>query len=103
MLRFVSIVIFLLTLSFFYHQREKIERKTDWLLIILLGIVGVFINQWSFFVGLETADPTTAALILATTTILAGVLEAIFIHDKITIRMGIGYLDDIIGLFSVVT
>src|SRR5699024_6056964 len=55
------------------------------------------------FVGLETADPTTAALILATTPILAGVLAAIFLHEKITIRMGIGSLVAIIGIFYVVT
>lgn len=103
MLRLVSIVIFLLSLSFFYHQRKKIERKMDWLFIILLGVVGVFINQWSFFVGLETADPTTAALILATTPILAGVLAAIFLHEKITLRMGIGSFVAITGIFYVVT
>lgn len=75
----------------------------DFVLLIVLGIIGVFLNQWSFFAGLETADPTTAALILATTPILTGFLAAIFLKEKITLRMVFGSLIAIIGIFYVVT
>ncbi|USK60252.1 hypothetical protein [Peribacillus asahii] len=30
--------------------------------VIFLGVYGEFINQWSFFRGLQTADPTTPIL-----------------------------------------
>ncbi|WP_410429696.1 EamA family transporter [Metabacillus litoralis] len=46
---------------------------------MFLGVFGVFINQWSFLRGLQTADPTTSALILATTPILTGFLAVCLI------------------------
>lgn len=102
-LRLCIIVLFLLGLSFFYRHRQKVIYKSDLLLLVVLGVVGIFINQWSFFMGLTTADPTTAALILATTPILTGFLAAIFLHEKITLRMVFGSLIAIIGIFYVVT
>lgn len=98
-LRLVMIVLLLVGLSFFYRSNQKVTNKNDLLLIALLGIVGVFINQWSFFAGLETADPTTAALILATTPILTGFLAAIFLKERITVRMIFGSLLAIVGIF----
>src|SRR5699024_7416872 len=80
----------------------KRVNKTDLLAIVFLGIVGVFINQWSFFVGLQTADPTTSALILATTPILASFLAATFLKEKLTIRMLFGSIVAIIGIYFVV-
>src|SRR5699024_5235051 len=75
----------------------------DLLAIIFLGIVGVFINQWSFFVGLQTADPTTSALILATAPNLTAVLADILLTEKLTIRMLVGSVVAIIGIYFVVT
>src|SRR5690625_4702298 len=103
MLRLFMIVLFLLSLSFFYRSKQKIAFTMDVVLLIVLGIIGVFLNQWSFFAGLETADPTTAALILATTPILTGFLAAIFLKEKITLRMIFGSFIAIIGIFYVVT
>src|SRR5699024_1755573 len=62
LLRLFFIVILLLGIAF-YQKHLKRVNKLDLLAIIFLGIVGVFINQWSFFIGLQTADPTTSALI----------------------------------------
>lgn len=55
-----------------------------------------------FFAGLETADPTTSALILATTPILTGVLAGVFLKEKLTIRMLLGSIVAVIGIFFVV-
>jgi len=103
MLRLLMIVIFLISLSFLYRSKQKIAFKKDLVLLLLLGVIGVFLNQWSFFAGLETADPTTAALILATTPIVTGFLAAIFLKEKITLRMVFGSLVAMIGIFYVVT
>lgn len=103
MLRLLVIVLFLLGLSLFYRREQKKLLRSDWILMFLLGVIGVFINQWTFFVGLETADPTIAALILATTPILTGFLAAIFLKEKITVRMVIGSLIAIGGILYVVT
>lgn len=82
MLRLFFIVLFLIGLSSYKIHFNGLNH-TDLLALIFLGIIGVFINQWSFFVGLQTADPTTSALILATTPILTGFLAAVFFKRKI--------------------
>ncbi|WP_156289852.1 DMT family transporter [Oceanobacillus salinisoli] len=101
MLRLLFIVLFLIGLSSFKRHLKRVN-KSDLLAIFFLGVIGVFINQWSFFAGLQTADPTTSALILATTPILTSVLAAIFLKEKLTIRMLIGSIVAIIGIYFVV-
>src|SRR5690625_1786775 len=102
MLRLLFIVLFLIGLSS-YKKHFKRVNKSNLLSIVFLGIIGVYINQWSFFVGLQTADPTTSALILATTPILTSILAAVFLKEKLTIRMLIGSIVAVIGIFFVVT
>jgi hypothetical protein len=50
---------------------NKRVNKSDLPAVIFL-VFGVFINQWSFLRGLQTADPTTSALIFAIKPILTG-------------------------------
>ena len=102
MLRLLFIVLFLIGIST-YKKHFKRVSKSDLLAVFFLGVIGVFINQWSFFVGLQTADPTTSALILATTPILTSVLAAIFLKEKLTIRMLMGSIVALIGIYFVVT
>ena len=100
-LRLLFIVLFLVGLTS-YKKNFKRVNKSDVLSIILLGVVGVFINQWSFFKGLQTADPTTSAIILAMTPIVTGMLAAIFLKEKLTIRMLMGSVLAIVGIYFVV-
>ncbi|QKY71413.1 DMT family transporter [Lentibacillus sp. CBA3610] len=96
------IVLFLIIFVSSRHGLQKISPR-DWAWILLLGVVGVFINQWTFFEGLVTADSTTSALILATAPILTGVLAAIFLNEKFTPRMLFGSAIAITGIYFVVT
>jgi drug/metabolite transporter (DMT)-like permease len=100
-LRLLFIVLFLIGLSSYKKHFNRVN-KSDLLAVFFLGVIGVFINQWSFFVGLQTADPTTSALILATTPIITSVLAAIFLKEKLTIRMLLGSIVAIIGIYFVV-
>lgn len=102
MLRLLFIVLFLVGLASYKKHFKRLDQK-DLLSVILLGVIGVFINQWSFFIGLQTADTTTSALILATTPILTGFLAAIFLKEKLSIRMVMGSIVAIIGITFVVT
>lgn len=102
MLRLLFIVLFLAGIAAYRRHCKRINRK-DLLAVLVLGIVGVYINQWTFFVGMQTADTTLSALILATTPILTGFLAAIFLKEKVTIRMVLGSIVAIIGIFFVVT
>ncbi|GIO23835.1 DMT family transporter [Oceanobacillus sp. J11TS1] len=101
-LRLFFIVLLLIGIACYRRSVKPINKK-DWPAILVLGVIGVFINQWSFFVGLETSDPTTSALILATAPILTGLLAAIFLKEKLTLRMLGGSICAIIGIFLVVT
>lgn len=101
-LRLLFIVLFLAGLSSYKNQFKRIN-KSDFFFIFFLGVIGVWINQWSFFAALQTADPTTSALILATAPILTSFLAAIFLKEKLTIHMLIGSLIAIIGIYFVVT
>lgn len=102
MLRLLFIVLFLGSIATYKKHFKRLD-KTDFIAILFLGIVGVFINQWSFFVGLQTADTTLSALVLAMTPILTGFLAAIFLKEKITIFMVMGSVVAITGIFFVVT
>jgi len=102
MLRLLFIVLFLLGLNLVKKQLKPL-KKSEFQSIFVLGVIGVFINQWSFFEGLQTADPTTSALILATTPILTGILAAIFLKEKFTLRMLLGSMVAIVGIYFVVT
>jgi len=101
-LRLFFIVIFLAGLALYKGNVERLNKK-DILPILSLGVIGVFINQLTFFIGLQTADPTTSALIIATAPILTGFLAAIFLKEKLTVRMLIGSVIAIIGIAFVVT
>lgn len=102
-LRLLCIVLFLFILQPVYRSQRQVMQRRDLVALIFLGIVGVFVNQWSFFIGLETADPTIAALILALTPIVTAFLAVIFLREKISIRMVIGSAIAIVGIFYVVT
>ncbi|SKB06712.1 Permease of the drug/metabolite transporter (DMT) superfamily [Sporosarcina newyorkensis] len=101
-LRLLFIVLFLIGISAYKKQLRRVT-KADFLALFFLGVIGVFINQWSFFEGLQTADPTTSALILATAPIVTGVLAAIFLKEKFPIRMLMGSVVALIGIYFVVT
>jgi len=100
-LRLLFVVLLLVGISA-YKRHFKQVNKNELLTILFLGVIGVYINQWSFFAGLQTADPTTSALILATTPILTGLLAALFLKEKLTTRMLTGSIVAIVGIYFVV-
>ncbi|NTU20432.1 DMT family transporter [Brevibacillus sp. HB1.2] len=100
-MRLLFIVLFLLIWSRGRLKMPKLTR-TDWFLLAVLGVVGVFINQWSFYKGLVTADPTTSALILALTPITTALLAALFLKESLTGRMAIGSVIGTSGVLFVI-
>ncbi|TMN22740.1 DMT family transporter [Lentibacillus cibarius] len=101
-LRLLFIVLFLIIFILPTQGLRKISIR-DWAWIFLLGVVGVFINQLTFFKGLVTADSTSSALILATAPILTGFLASAFLKETFTSRMLFGSVVAIIGIYFVVT
>lgn len=100
-LRLLFITIFLLIWSRGRLCMPTLTR-TDWMLLGTLGIVGVFINQWSFYKGLVTADPTTSALVLALTPVTTALLAAVFLKESLTPRMVLGSVIGTAGVLFVI-
>jgi len=101
MLRLLFIVLTLLVVALATRQFERLTWK-DFKLLIPLGLIGVFLNQWSFFMGLKDADSTVAALILAVAPIVTAVLAAVFLGEKWKVRSIIGSIIAILGIYFVI-
>ncbi|MGM0713411.1 DMT family transporter [Brevibacillus parabrevis] len=100
-MRLLFIALFLLIWAKGRLTIPKLSRR-DWLLVATLGIVGVGINQWSFYKGLVTADPTTSSLILALTPVTTALLAALFLKEALTWRMGLGAIIGTAGVLFVI-
>lgn len=77
-------------------------RRKDWLLILPLGLVGTVVNQSTFFIGMQSTDPTTAALILSLAPIVATLLSAVFLKEPVAPRVYVGAVVATSGVFLVV-
>ncbi|WP_212934807.1 DMT family transporter [Bacillus hominis] len=77
---------------------EKNEMKS----VLLIGVMGVAINQWSFYEGLQTAEPTTAALILALTPVVTSILAVFILNEPLTAKLVIGGGIATFGVFFVI-
>ncbi|WDV96843.1 DMT family transporter [Brevibacillus parabrevis] len=100
-MRLLFIALFLLIWAKGRLTIPKLSRR-DWLLVAILGIVGVGINQWSFYKGLVTADPTTSSLILALTPVTTALLAALFLKEALSWRMGLGAVIGTAGVLFVI-
>lgn len=101
-LRLFFISIFMMLYAVMTKKWKKIHKK-DWFMIFLLGLVGTCINQWSFYSALETAHPTTSALILALAPITTALLASVFLKEKLTKQFLIGSIVALVGVFLVIT
>ncbi|WP_310622027.1 DMT family transporter [Flexibacterium corallicola] len=69
----------------------------------ILGVIGVAGFNGSLFLGLQTSNPITAALIMATTPISANIVEALISKKLPEIIRVIGMVISLIGVALVVT
>jgi len=100
--RLLFIVMFMMIYAVTVNKWKKIHKK-DWFMMFLLGLIGTCINQWSFYAALETAHPTTSALILALAPITTSLLASIFLKERLSKQFCIGSIVALIGVFFVIT
>jgi drug/metabolite transporter (DMT)-like permease len=74
----------------------------DILYMLPLAVVGYLMNQVAFFTGLQTTGATTAALILSLSPICTALLARLFLKEPFTLRMAIGSVIALAGVFFVV-
>ncbi|PHM22681.1 drug/metabolite transporter (DMT)-like permease [Xenorhabdus ehlersii] len=90
----------------FFVWKEGIHSnvlKQNWLAFIVLGAIGVAGFNGAFFVGLQSSNPVTAALIVATTPISANILEAIINRRLPGLMRVIGMAISLLGVALVIT
>ncbi len=100
--RLFFIAMLMMLYAVIVNKWKKIHKK-DWFMMFLLGLIGTCINQWSFYAALETAHPTTSALILALAPITTSLLASIFLKESLTKQFCIGSIVALIGVFLVIT
>jgi drug/metabolite transporter (DMT)-like permease len=75
--------------------------KRDWKYLVPIALL-TLINQSSFYIGLQYADPTTSSLIISISPIAVSLLAAVFLKERLTVRMSIGSVVALTGVFFVV-
>lgn len=93
--------LFLLIYAWITKKFVKIKRK-EWGLLLLLGLIGTLANQTAYFNGLLTTDATTASLILSLAPIVTAILASFFLKEKFTVKMMVGSVLALIGVFFVI-
>ncbi|OPH48449.1 permease [Paenibacillus ferrarius] len=90
-------------LSYLIIAKRMIRLTTrDVVYLIPLALIGMLLHQVSFFTGLQTIDATTASLILSLSPIFTALLARIFLRESFTLRMAVGSLVALAGVFFVV-
>ncbi|QOS79543.1 DMT family transporter [Paenibacillus sp. JNUCC31] len=75
----------------------------DVIYLIPIALIGMLLHQVSFFTGLQTIDATTTSLILSLSPIFTALLARIFLRESFPLRMAVGSLVALIGVFFVVS
>ncbi|PHM69261.1 DMT family transporter [Xenorhabdus kozodoii] len=90
----------------FFAWKEGINSKVlrqNWRAFIVLGAIGVAGFNGAFFVGLQSSNPVTAALIVATSPISANILEAIIKRQLPGLMRVVGMVISLLGVALVIT
>ncbi len=90
-IRVVSAVLVFGALSLFV-VKEKVQRKSDWVRIILCGLFGITLNQLSFFSGLNLTSPINASLIQTVSPVVVVLLSAYLLKERIQVFRMVGIL-----------
>ncbi|HWP82814.1 MAG TPA: DMT family transporter [Bacteroidota bacterium] len=81
--------------------RLKIE-KGDWRKIVLLGFLGLPVNQYLYLYGMKFTTPANGALLYAATPVLVLVLSYFMLGERVTVQKTIGILLAFAGIVLVI-
>lgn len=84
-------------------RRFELPTRQDWKLLVPIGAMSVLVNQSCFYIGMQDADPTSSSLLLSLSPIAIGLLAAVFLKERLTLRMAIGSVIAVSGVFFVVS
>lgn len=102
-LRFAIASIFLLVLTWKLDGRLPSLNKHQIILVVLLGMSGIFTYNVLFFKGLKLIEAGRAALIIATCPVFITACSAVLLKEKINLTKGLGILISVYGAVIVVS
>lgn len=75
----------------------------QWLLLALIGLTSIFLHQLTLAGGVSTTTATNASLILGLNPLTTALLAALFVGEKMNLRLGIGIVLGFLGVLIAVT
>jgi len=100
--RFFGASIILLPLLFIKNSWPTHITKKDWMLFIVLGLTGIFLYNFAFFMASKHAPVIKSSLFIAANPIVITILSGIFLKEVITKYQIIGLISAIIGVFYII-
>ncbi len=96
-IRLIAINLFLWIFASKYFTVPRVPVKV-WIVIIISGIIGIAANQYTFFLGLVTANPVTSALILALAPIMTAIITLLVFSERRGVKFWLGALLALAGV-----
>lgn len=102
-LLFAIIVIFPLAIINEGSLMEYKINKSDWYLIFLQGLTGIFIFRIFIILGLRFTSAVESGIIMSTTPAILALFSYFFIKEKITLRTIVGIGISVLGIILLCT
>ena len=100
--RLMFILIFLFFMTFRINKTKKLTLH-NYFWLAVAGLIGVSLNQWSFYASLQFTEPVTASLILALSPIVTSLISSYWFKERKTFRFWGGSLVALLGVWLVIT
>jgi drug/metabolite transporter (DMT)-like permease len=91
-LRVIGAALFFALLKLFVAPNDKITGRADNIRAIACGLLGIALNQISFFAGLNLTTPINASLLQTISPIVVVLASAVLLSEKITPTRLLGIL-----------
>lgn len=98
---FVRFVIAFLVLTLIRKKDVAPVEKQDIPFLFLLGIGGYFVAVGTQLLGTKYAGASMVALLNSLNPITMTIFAAVFLHEKLTVRKGLGLLTALMGVFVI--
>ena len=98
-----AIGVIILGTAVLLRRQFALPHKKDWLYFALLGFLGITFHQWLQSTGLETAEATTTAWIVASMPIFIAILGWLVLKEKLNWLQAVGILLAAFGVLLVIT
>ncbi len=83
-------------------ETNNISRK-DMFILFIAGVLGVFLNQYLFLIGLEYSTVIETSILHTLAPILIAFLSILFLHEKINLQKSAGILSGFAGAVIIVS